>query len=106
STGTGQVLIGLSVSASATAATSFTTSFPDSQPFTFSPSYTAELTRLRPPGEGSKWVGYISDARTYTPGKEVTARIPVTRGLLADGSPPSGGFGASWVIGSRGVVVP
>ncbi|MGE0026941.1 MAG: hypothetical protein AB7O78_08155 [Thermoleophilia bacterium] len=106
-TGTGQVLVGLQVLSSVNAPDAFKTNFPDSQPFTFSPSYTAELTRLRPPPAGSKWVGYISDARTYTPGKDVTAKIPMIRALQPDGSPPTGtGFGTTWVIGSRGVIDP
>jgi hypothetical protein len=77
-----------------------------SQPFTASPSYTAELTRLDPPDAGSKWAGYISDARTYTPGKEITARVPIARPLLPDGSPSPSGFGFTYVIGSRGVIDP
>ena len=32
---------------------------------------------------GSKWAGYISDAGTWTPGKEITVRIPVIRGTPA-----------------------
>ena len=84
---------------------SFTTDiFSDQQPFTASPSYTAELTRLDPPGAGRKWAGYISDARTYTPGKLITAHVPIIRPLLPDGSPNPSGFGFGWKIGSRGVL--
>ncbi|HMN97785.1 MAG TPA: hypothetical protein PKD59_00060 [Miltoncostaeaceae bacterium] len=103
-TGVAQALVGISVSATATPPQSFTSDVPDSRQFTFSPSYTAELTRLDPPGAGSKWAGYISDAGTWTPGNEITVRIPVIRGLLPDGSPPGGGFGAGVTLGSRGVV--
>jgi len=98
------VLLGLSVDARYVPPASFTTDFPDSQPFTASPSYTAELTRLSPPVAGRKWAGYISDARTYTPGKEVKARVPIIRPLLPDGSPNASVFAYGWVIGSRGVL--
>lgn len=103
-TSQGQVLFGVLIDARFVAPAGFTTNFPEQQPFTASPDYTAELNRLAPPDPGLKWAGYISDARTYTPGKQITARIPIGRPLLPDGSPPSGSFGASWVIGSRGVL--
>ena len=101
-TASGQVLLGLQVTSRYVPAPTFTTV--GGQPFTQSPSYTAELTRLDPPGAGRKWVGYISDSRTYTPGKDVTARVPVLRPPLPDGSPAENFFGFSWVIGSRGNV--
>jgi hypothetical protein len=103
-TGTGQVLLGLSIDARYVPPASFTTDFPDSQPFTASPSYTAELTRLQPPINGRKWVGYISDTRTYTPGKDVIARVPIIRPALPDGSPNASVFAYGWAIGSRGVL--
>lgn len=102
-TGSGQVLIGVRVKAAFVPPASFTTEFPESQPFVASPSYTAELTRLDPPDPGLKWAGYISDSRTYTPGKQVTVHIPVARPLLPDGSPNPSFFGASFVLGSRSV---
>jgi hypothetical protein len=106
-TATGQVLLGVQMDARFVPPASFTTDvFSDQQPFTASPSYTAELTRLSPPGAGRKWAGYISDARTYTPGKLITARVPIIRPLLADGSPNPSGFGFSWKIGSRAVIPP
>ena len=105
-TGAGQVLLGLNVDSRFVPPATFKTNFPDSQPFTASPSYTAELTRLAPPDAGRKWAGYISDARTYTPGKEVTARVPIVRPLLPDGSPSASFFGFTYVIGSRGVIEP
>jgi hypothetical protein len=106
-TGTGQVLLGLEVDAGLVLPSTFETDvFSGLQPFTASPSYTAELTRLDPPDPGRKWAGYISDARTYTPGTAVTARVPVIRPLLPDGSPSSSGFGFRWHLGSRGVLSP
>lgn len=105
-TSTGQVLLGLEVDASAVLAPAIQTDLIPgaSQPFVASPSYTAELTRLAPPAPGRKWAGYISDARTYTPGAAVTLRVPVIRALPADGSPRSAGFDFRWTIGSRGVL--
>jgi hypothetical protein len=106
-TGVAQVLLGLNLDSRFVPPATFTTDiFSDQQPFTASPSYTAELTRLAPPDPGRKWAGYISDARTYTPGKEVTARVPIVRPLLPDGSPSASFFGLTYVIGSRGVIEP
>lgn len=105
--GTWQVLLGLQVDARFVPPATFKTDpSSGSQPVTASPSYTAELTRLAPPDPGLKWAGYISDARTYTPGKLVTARVPIARPLLPDGSPNPTFFGFSWVIGSRAVIAP
>ncbi|HMN99073.1 MAG TPA: hypothetical protein PKD59_06640 [Miltoncostaeaceae bacterium] len=107
-TGTGQVLLGFKIDARFALPAAFATdglsSLGGHQPFTASPSYTAELTRLDPPGPGLKWAGYISDARTYTPGKLVGARVPITRPLLPDGSPNGRTVFVSWRIGSRGVL--
>ena len=104
-TSIGQVLLGVQMDSRFVPPASFTTDiFSDQQPFTASPSYTAELTRLDPPGAGRKWAGYISDARTYTPGKLITAHVPIIRPLLPDGSPNPSGFGFGWKIGSRGVL--
>ena len=106
-TGTGQVLLGVQIDSGFVPPATFKTNFSDGQqPFTASPSYTAELTRLSPPGAGRKWAGYISDARTYTPGKLITAQVPIIRPVLPDGSPSPSGFGFNWVIGSRGVIEP
>ena len=105
-TGTGQVLLGFEIDARFVPPATFATDgrLGGHQPFTASPSYTAELTRLDPPGPGLKWAGYISDARTYTPGKLVGARVPITRPLLPDGSPNGSTVFVSWRIGSRGVL--
>jgi hypothetical protein len=106
-TATGQVLLGVQIDSRFVPPATFKTNFSDGQqPFTASPSYTAELTRLSPPDPGRKWAGYISDARTYTPGKLVTAQVPIIRTVLPDGSPSPSGFGFTWVIGSRGVIEP
>jgi hypothetical protein len=103
----GQILLGLEVDARFVPPPSFSTDiFSGLQPLTASPSYTAELTRLDPPDPGRKWAGYISDSRTYTPGKGITARVPLIRPLLPDGSPNPSGVGIGWRIGSRGVLNP
>ncbi len=104
-TGTGQVLLGFEIDARFVPPATFATDVVSGhQPFTASPSYTAELTRLDPPGPGLKWAGYLSDARTYTPGKLVGARVPIARPLLPDGSPNGSTVFVSWRIGSRGVL--
>lgn len=107
-TGTGQVLLGFEVDARFVLPPAFATdglsSLGGHQPFTASPSYSAELTRLDPPAPGLKWAGYISDARTYAPGKLVGARVPITRPILPDGSPNGSTVFVSWHIGSRGVL--
>jgi Ca2+-binding RTX toxin-like protein len=107
-TGTGQVLLGLEVDARFVLVPTFEASliFGGSQPFAASPSYTAELTRLAPPGPGRKWAGYISDARTYTPGLKVEVRVPLIRPPLPDGSPNPSRVEIRWRIGSRGVLNP
>lgn len=106
-TGMGQVLLGLSIDARHVPPATFTTDAPfGSQPFTMSASYTAELTRLDPPGPGRKWVGYISDARTYNPGQEVSARMSFARPPLPDGSPAGDRFVVSPRLGSRAVESP
>lgn len=104
-TATGQVLLGIMVPARSVPPAAFATDFAAGhQPFVASPSYTAELTRLDPPIPDWKWAGYISDARTYTPGVLVGARVPIARPLLPDGSPNPSLFGVRWRIGSRGVI--
>lgn len=102
-----QVLVGIQVDARVQPAASFTTGFPALQPYTLSPSYSAELTRLRPPDAGNKWVGYISDTGIYTPGDIQTATIPITRPLGPDGIPATGSvLVARVIVGSRWVAPP
>lgn len=101
-TGTGQVLLAVRIDSRFVPPSTFVTKN-RAQTYTASPSYAAELTRLSPPAAGTRWVGYISDARTYSPGGTDTAVLPIAHPALPDGSPVADKWAGDVVLGARGV---
>ncbi len=71
-----------------------------------SPSYAAELERLRPAPPGSAWRGFISIPLNYStasPLQSFTVRLLYRLQRGPDGAPRSGPFEASYVVGARTV---
>jgi hypothetical protein len=99
-TGSGQVLFGVLVSGNtrlpATLASSITLGD--------SPSYAAELQRLSPAPPGKAWRGFISPTINYDTSstfQTFTVRLLFQLQRGADGSPFSGPFETSYVVGGR-----
>lgn len=105
--GTGQLLIGIQVPASAGLPASFTSSGPEAIGFSDSPSYAAELQRLSPAPAGRKWVGYLSAVTNYSDAAGSQQSFPVTLSLTlgqgTDGSPFVGPLAPTIVLGGRQV---
>ena len=102
--GTGQVLVGVSLQDDASLPSSLTSTGPEALTFTRSPSYAAELQRLDPAAPGFRWVGFISAATSYstTSGPQsfpLTLRYTLARG--ADGGPFPGPLQGKQIFGTR-----
>jgi hypothetical protein len=66
-TGLGQLLVGFRVPEGTTAPESFPSDAQDVS-FTANAGYTAALESLFPTGDGERWAGYISSAKSFDPG--------------------------------------
>ena len=105
--GTGQILIGFEIPASAIPPASFSSTDPGATlAFADNPRYASELQRLDPAGAGRKWVGYLSATASYaeTSGPQsmvVEPEFGLAQG--ADGSPFATPFAYRVVAGGRAV---
>ncbi len=100
--GTGQVLVGVLVPRDTRLPDSLTSSLS----FSESPSYAAELQRLSPAPAGAAWRGFISATINYnTASTAQTFTVRLLFRLLRgpDGSPYSGPFETTSVVGGRAV---
>ena len=88
--GTGQLLLGLELSANVDAPDSITSIGPEALAFAQSPSYTSELQRLAPAPTGLRWVGFISAVTNYSDtGGPQSAPLRISLGLVnAPGGAP------------------
>ena len=98
-----QVLIGYRLPAQSSAPESIAAA---EVPLTLSrsASYSAELARLAPPGEGRQWVGYVSPPFAYQALQSEQSATIVTRVLLlrgADGAPFQSPFRHRTIAGFR-----
>lgn len=103
---TGQGLVGFRVPVDVVPAATATSNGPEALAFTQSPSYAAELERLAPAPPGSRWVGYISAAISYSTtggpqriNLEIFSKLPQG----ADGSPFASPVAADLRVGARQV---
>lgn len=105
STGIGQALIGLRLPDAVEPPPSFESTEPAGVvSFSQSASLSAELERLAPAGPGRRWVGYLSDALSYTAGagpQAFTASPRLTLRQGPDGSPFRRPLRYQVVVGSR-----
>lgn len=100
--GDGQAMIGYRVSSAAVTPATIT-STNNAVIFSANASYGAELQRLNPAPTGQKWVGYISQVRTFDPAvnSEFSVAPQFTLGQGADGSPFATPFAFQVVSGFR-----
>jgi hypothetical protein len=103
-----QVLLGFRVPAGVTAPQAFASTAGESLTFTRSPSYEAELNRLKPPPAGETWVGYLSSQYTLAyagaePARQSTVALDLALPRSADGAPFQGPFAYMPVVGGREV---
>lgn len=102
-TGTGQLMVGYRVPLTVTPPATITGDAP-AVTFAASPTYAAELERLRPAGPGRRWAGYLSttiDVGAADKNIALQARFALQQG--ADGGPFVGPLPYRAVIGSRAV---
>jgi hypothetical protein len=99
-TGDGQLLVGFRVPLGSEGPEAFTTDARDLH-FERSASYTQQLQARFPAPADEHWVGYMSDVRTFAPGKP--AEEPTGIHVEFPLAPKDGPFRWRWVVGFRAV---
>lgn len=108
---TGQLLLGFQIATDRVASPETLAASYDGRPgelsLSRSPSFVAELQRLRPADPGNEWVGYISPPFPYNPATDpATGSVTSRFRLLQPSGQPLKSFGYGYVLGIRGAVDP